>query len=88
MQIVKNRKIYFAVSIIIILIGIGAMIYNQATGKGAFNFDIQFTGGTSIEVNIGQPFENADITKIVEDVTGNQNPQVQKSGDDGTKRPA
>ncbi len=83
MQIVKNRKIYFAISIILILVGIGAMIYNYAVGNGAFNFDIQFTGGTSIEANIGAEFDNADITQIVEEVTGNTNPQVQKSGSDG-----
>lgn len=83
MQIVKYRKIYIAISIIVILVGIGAMIYNYVQGNGAFNFDIQFTGGTSVEVNIGTEFDNADIVAIVEEVTGYENPQVQKAGSEG-----
>lgn len=83
MQIVKYRKIFIAISIITILVGFGAMAYNYSKGNGMFNFDTQFTGGTSVEVNIGKEFDNADITAIVEEVTGNKNPQVQKSGADG-----
>lgn len=83
MQIVKYRKIFIAISIITILVGFGAMAYNYVKGNGIFNFDIQFTGGTSVEVNIGKEFDNAEITALVEEVTGNKNPQVQKSGAEG-----
>lgn len=83
MQIVKYRKIFITISIIVILVGFGAMAYNYVKGNGIFNFDIQFTGGTSVEVNIGKEFDNAEITALVEEVTGNKNPQVQKSGAEG-----
>lgn len=82
--VVKNRFIYFGIAAVIIIAGFAAMIVNGTSGKGAFNFDVQFTGGTAIEVNIGTQFDNNDIAKIVEDVTGNASPQVQKVGTDGT----
>lgn len=83
MQLVKNRFIYISISIVLILCGIGAMVFNAVQGKGAFNYDIQFTGGTSMEVAIGTEFNNDDITAIVNEVTGDPNPQVQKAGADG-----
>ena len=54
------------------------MIVNGSAGKGIFNFGIEFTGGTSMSVEIGEEFSNDDVTKIIEDVTGQKSPQVQK----------
>ncbi len=78
MKIVENRLKFFAVSIVIILAGIVTMIVNGTTGKGIFNFGIEFTGGTSMSVVIGEEFSNDDIIKIVEETTGQKSPQVQK----------
>ncbi len=78
MKIVENRLKFFAVSIVIILAGIVTMIVNGSAGKGIFNFGIEFTGGTSMSVEIGEEFSNDDVTKIIEDVTGQKSPQVQK----------
>ena len=82
--IVKNRFIYFAIAAVCIIAGIAAMAVNTASKKGPFNFDVQFTGGTAIEINIGKQFDNNEIAKIVTDVTGNASPQVQKVGTDNT----
>jgi preprotein translocase SecF subunit len=76
-DIVKNRKKFFALSIILIAIGFATMIFNGASGKGIFNFDIDFTGGTAIDVNFGKDVKNTDIAKVITDVTGQKNPQVQ-----------
>ena len=54
MKIVENRLKFFAVSIVIILAGIVTMIVNGSAGKGIFNFGIEFTGGTSMSVEIGE----------------------------------
>lgn len=78
MKIVENRLKFFAVLIVIILAGIVTMIVNGSAGKGIFNFGIEFTGGTSMSVEIGEEFSNDDVTKIIEDVTGQKSPQVQK----------
>ena len=78
MKIVENRLKFFAVSIVIILAGIVTMIINSNAGKGMFNFGIEFTGGTSMSVQIGEEFSNDDITHIIEEVTGQKSPQVQR----------
>lgn len=78
MKIVENRFKFFAVSIVIILAGIVTMIINSNAGKGMFNFGIEFTGGTSMSVQIGEEFSNDDITHIIEEVTGQKSPQVQR----------
>ena len=77
MNIVKNRFKFFAVSVILIICGIAAMVFNEAKGNGIFNFDIEFTGGTEMTVHIGD-VPNDDIIQVVKDVTGQSNPQVQK----------
>ncbi len=77
MNIVKNRFKFFAISVILIICGIAAMVFNQAKGNGIFNFDIEFTGGTEMTVHMGD-VPNDDIVQVVKDVTGQSNPQVQK----------
>ena len=77
MNIVKNRFKFFAVSVILIICGIAAMVFNEAKGNGIFNFDIEFTGGTEMTVHIGD-VPNDDIIQVVKDVTGQSDPQVQK----------
>ena len=78
MNIVENRKKYFVISIIVILAGIIAMIVNANAGKGAMNLDIEFTGGTSMEIAVGEAFNNDDIAAIIGEVTGQKSPQIQK----------
>ena len=77
MKIVKYRKIYMAISIVVILIGFAAMIFNSVKGNGAFNYDIQFTGGTSIQVDLGTEVTDDEVSQIVQDVTGEAPAQIQ-----------
>lgn len=78
MSIVKNRFKFFAVSAVLIICGLVAMIINAAGGKGIFNFDIEFTGGTEITVNFENEPSSDEITKVITDITGQRTPQVQK----------
>ncbi|WP_317366554.1 protein translocase subunit SecF [uncultured Tyzzerella sp.] len=81
MNIIKNRYIYFAISIIIIAVGLGFMFYNNSQGKGFFNYDIQFTGGTSIEVSLGgKEVKNEDIANLLKDSVNIDNAQIQIVG--------
>lgn len=80
MNIVKYRKIYIAISTIIIIIGLGFMFYNNSKGNKIFNYDIQFTGGTTVEFNIGKEFENKDIAQIYKSEINVENAQIQKIG--------
>jgi preprotein translocase subunit SecF len=68
---IKYRYIFIAISLIVIIGGIG---YGLLTG---FKFDIDFKGGTKIQVDLKQEFNNNDIEKLVQEVTG-EKPLVQK----------
>lgn len=78
MDIINNRKKFFAISLIIIVIGIATMIINSVSGKGALNYDVEFTGGTSMDIDMGKDFDNNDISDIISNVTGQSAPQVQR----------
>lgn len=71
MDFLKHRYLFLAMSLIII---VGGIVYGCLTG---FRFDIDFKGGTSIQVDINEEYDNSDIQNIVKDVTG-QVPLVQK----------
>ncbi len=81
MDIIKNIKVYITISILIIALGIIFMIVNKNSGKGIFNYDIQFTGGSAIEINIGREFENDEIETLYKDTLNIDNPTIQKIGD-------
>ena len=78
MKIVENRKKIFAASLIVIIIGFAAMIFNAQAGRGAFQYDVEFTGGTSFDLDLGQEYEQEDLQKLITDVTGQDSPQVQQ----------
>lgn len=77
MHIVKNRTIYLGISVVLIALGIASMIFNAATGKGAFNYDIQFTGGTSIQVDLGKSATDDEVSALFKEVTGQAPAQIQ-----------
>lgn len=78
MQIVQKRKIWFLISIIFIAVGLIAMPINSMLGHGMLNYDVEFIGGTQMQVSIGEDFNNNDIANIVKDVTNQTAPQVQR----------
>lgn len=59
LKIVEKKKIWFAISILIIAIGFGFMFT-----KG-MNFGIDFRGGTQVVINMGTDFNKADVDTIV-----------------------
>ncbi len=71
MDFVKYRYICIIFSLIVI---IGGITYGALTG---YQFDIDFKGGTKIEVDLKTDFNNTDIENIVKDVTSKA-PLVQK----------
>ena len=59
MDIIKNRKIYYSISLIIIIVGLVMMM-----AKG-LNYGIDFTGGTSIQIKIGQVVSVDEAREII-----------------------
>ena len=78
MKIIENRKKFFLLSLVIILIGFGAMTVNAKAGRGALNWDVEFTGGTSMEIDMGEAYEVEELAEIIEEVTGQSAPQIQQ----------
>jgi SecD/SecF fusion protein len=79
LPIVENRKKFFAFSACLAVIGIAVMTVNGLSDRGALNLDVEFSGGTSFTIDMGQPFENEAVEAVVRDITGQTSPQVQKA---------
>jgi SecD/SecF fusion protein len=78
-QIVENRNKFFIFSAAVIGIGLLFMLGHGTLGSGTFNLDVEFSGGTSFEFDVGEPFNNSVIEEIVRNVTGESAPQVQQA---------
>lgn len=58
-SIVKNYKIFFSITIIFLLIGIGSIITR------GFNLGIDFTGGSIIDLTFDQPVSVAQVREVL-----------------------
>lgn len=76
-NIVEKKKIFFIISIVLIVIGIASMIIQ------GFAMDIEFQGGINVTAALGQKFENKDVEALVKDAIGVTPSSVQKSGENG-----
>ncbi len=72
MDFLKHRYIFLIFSLVVI---IGGIAYGIITG---YHFDIDFKGGTKIEVDLKSEFDNNDLENIVKEITGTK-PLVQKT---------
>lgn len=70
MDYVKHKNVIFIISLAVVLAGI---IYGIVTG---YKFDIDFKGGTRIQVDLNEEYSTSDIEKIVSQIT-NQVPDIQ-----------
>ncbi|MBO4458174.1 MAG: protein translocase subunit SecD [Butyrivibrio sp.] len=71
---VEKRKISYSISASIIAIGIVVMIFNAANGRGAFNYSLDFVGGTSTTVTFDKAYEfnvvESDMVPTIKEATG------------------
>lgn len=58
-SIVKNYKIFFSITIIFLLVGIGSILFR------GFNMGIDFTGGTIMDLNFAKPVAVADVREVL-----------------------
>lgn len=73
-NIVNKRNIFFAISLIVFIIGGICFGIN-----GGLNTDIDFTGGTAIYVDLGTEYDEPAIRKAVDDVEGVTVSSVQRT---------
>lgn len=83
-KVVEKKKVWFGISVVIILIGIVMMPVHKMTGSDYLNYDIEFIGGTSTLVNLGEGngFDSPEALQssakdLVVEATGDLTPQFQ-----------
>ena len=47
---IKYRKVFYAISVAVILVGLVTIGVNHSSGKGAFNYGLDFQGGSSTSI--------------------------------------
>ena len=81
----SKRKAFFAISLILILVGPIFMGIHSGSGKGALNYSLDFQGGTSTNVTFNEDYSikeiDSEIVPVVEEVTKDANVQTQKVRD-------
>lgn len=60
-SIVKNYKIFFSITIIFLLIGIGSMLFR------GFNLGIDFTGGSIMDLYFNKPVTVAEVRDVLKE---------------------
>ena len=60
-SIVKNYKLFFAITIIFLLVGFGSMIVR------GFNLGIDFTGGSIMDLNFQRPVAVAEVRDVLKE---------------------
>ena len=79
---IERRKIFFGISATLILIGFLFMGINSVSGRNAFNYSLDFVGGTASNVTFDKEYSldeiDDQIIPLIEEATGDKNVQVQK----------
>lgn len=77
-----KKKVFFIISLVLIIGGFAVMGAGAAGGRGAFSYSLEFEGGTATTVEFDKDYTieeiDAEIVPIVEEVTGDANVQTQK----------
>lgn len=79
---IGNRRIFFIISIVLMLSGFVGMGVYSAQDKGSLNFSLEFMGGTATTADFGKDYSLSDLDEkvmpVISDVTGDANVQFQK----------
>lgn len=61
----KKKAIWFTISIVLVVGGLAVMLVNSQNGKGAFNYSIEFIGGTSTTVDFADEYSVDDFNNTI-----------------------
>lgn len=61
LKIVEKKKIWFSLSLIVVIIGLGLAMF-----KG-LNFGIDFKGGTQVTIDFGKEFDKVEVDQVVKE---------------------
>ncbi|MGQ0568693.1 MAG: protein translocase subunit SecF [Armatimonadota bacterium] len=65
-DIIGKRKWGYAISVLLIVPGLVALIVNVAGGQGALNWGVDFTGGNYFQLKLQRAFSTGDIRALVD----------------------
>lgn len=78
----KYRKIYFALSAVIVLAGFAFMGVNKSSTGNLLNYSMEFKGGTSTNVTFNEEMSQerieTEVVPLIEKITGDADVQTQK----------
>ncbi|EET62513.1 export membrane protein SecD [Marvinbryantia formatexigens DSM 14469] len=79
---VGKRKIFFVISIVLVLSGPVAMLIHNGTDGRILNYSLEFMGGTATTVTFNEDYTIEELEEqvqpVIESVTGDANIQMQK----------
>ncbi|MGB9667376.1 MAG: protein translocase subunit SecF [Thermosulfidibacteraceae bacterium] len=78
---IGKRKFFMTISLILTAISVFFMVYNKVTTGSVFNYGVDFTGGTVIQINLGEKADIGEVRKKLE-TTGIKGITVQSFGND------
>ncbi|MCR5655819.1 MAG: protein translocase subunit SecD [Butyrivibrio sp.] len=81
MDFVSKRKMFYGISVAIIVVAFVVMGVNAGRGVGAFNYSLDFVGGTSTSVTFNENWTteklDSEVVPKIKDITGVDSVQVQ-----------
>lgn len=85
---VSKKNIFFACSLVVIIIGFVVMGVNSTNEKGMLNFGLDFKGGTSLNVTFNEEYTqeqiDSELIPVITDIIGDEAVQQQKVDDSNT----
>ena len=80
-NILGKRFICFAISIVIIVAGFAGMTVNGVSGNGILNFSLEFVGGTSTTVDMGEEYTieelDSDVIPLIAEAISDSESNIQ-----------
>ncbi|MEW6546173.1 MAG: protein translocase subunit SecF [Bacillota bacterium] len=62
---IGRARLWMSISLALVVVGIASMVVGMATGRGALNFGIDFTGGTILDLKFEQPVDLGRVRNVV-----------------------
>ncbi len=77
-----KRKLFFSISGLVIATGVAFLVVNGVKGNGIFNFDLEFSGGTSTSITFNEEYSLEEledkVIPVIKEATGVKTVQQQK----------
>jgi len=68
-KFIKYTKLWFTLSLIVILIGVGAMVNNKIQIGSSLVYGIDFTGGSLMEFEFAEGLDPSTLTRLTQRVS-------------------